>query len=87
VNAVNALGLDFGAVDIVYNNPERLATVIEVNSAPGMEAGSTTLFNYVKAFAEKAGLPEVTMEEFNSKYPEQEDIQPYQLIEEFKNNI
>lgn len=38
--AIAALGLDFGAVDVIWNNHYQLATVLEVNTAPGLE-GST----------------------------------------------
>lgn len=38
-------GLDFGAVDVIYNAKEGKAYVLEVNSAPGLEG--TTLANYV----------------------------------------
>lgn len=40
VAAVNALGLDFGAVDVGYNVHHDRAAVFEVNTAPGLE-GST----------------------------------------------
>lgn len=39
VKAVNILGLDFGAVDIIWNK-DGVAFVLEVNTAPGL-AGST----------------------------------------------
>ena len=87
LDAVRTIGLTFGAVDIIYNNPTRTAFVLEVNSAPGMEAGSTTLFNYVKAFSAKQGLPEVTREAFNLKYPDVENISEYPLITEFTNSL
>lgn len=45
--AVQALGLDFGAVDIIYNEHENQNYVLEVNSAPGLEG--TTLEKYVGA--------------------------------------
>lgn len=48
VAAVNALGLDFGAVDIGYNAHYDKPIVFEVNTAPGLEG--TTLERY----AEKA---------------------------------
>lgn len=35
--AVTALGLDFGAVDVVWNEHYRRAYVLEVNTAPGIE--------------------------------------------------
>lgn len=48
--AVEALGLDFGAVDIRYNGHYKEACVLEVNTAPGLEG--TTLENYVAAVRE-----------------------------------
>lgn len=44
------LGLDFGAIDVIYNQMRGLAYVLEVNSAPGLEG--TTLSNYVRKFRE-----------------------------------
>jgi glutathione synthase/RimK-type ligase-like ATP-grasp enzyme len=49
--AIVALGLDFGAVDIAEDKNGRVC-VYEVNSAPGMELGSTTLRKYVNVFRE-----------------------------------
>lgn len=45
--AVQALGLDFGAVDIIYNEHENQNYVLEVNTAPGLEG--STLEKYVEA--------------------------------------
>lgn len=50
VNAVNALGLDFGAVDLRYNAKQKRCAVLEVNTAPGLEG--TTLEIYVNAVRE-----------------------------------
>lgn len=50
IEAVRALGLDFGAVDVVYNQHYREAYVLEVNTAPGLEA--TTLDNYINRLKE-----------------------------------
>jgi len=36
VNAVKALGLVFGGVDIIWNQPNNKASVLEVNTAPGI---------------------------------------------------
>lgn len=47
VDAVNILGLDFGAVDIAYNQHEDKCYVFEINSAPGLEG--TTLIKYTNA--------------------------------------
>lgn len=50
VRCVNALGLDFGAVDMIYNDKQQKAYVIEVNTAPGLTG--TTLENYTNKFKE-----------------------------------
>lgn len=47
---VDALGLDFGAVDIVFNKQRQTSYVLEVNTAPGLQG--QTLDAYVKAFKE-----------------------------------
>lgn len=47
IQAVNILGLDFGAVDIGYNQHEDKCYVFEVNTAPGLEG--TTLIKYTEA--------------------------------------
>lgn len=44
VNAVAALGLDFGAVDVGWNSTKKQATVYEVNSAPGIAGGTVGVF-------------------------------------------
>ncbi len=41
-------GLDFGAVDVLYNDHANAARVLEINTAPGL-AGQTVT-NYAKAF-------------------------------------
>jgi glutathione synthase/RimK-type ligase-like ATP-grasp enzyme len=45
--AVLALGLDFGGVDVIWNEHEGKAYVLEVNTAPGLEG--TTVSRYVSA--------------------------------------
>ncbi len=45
--AIDALGLDFGAVDLGYNVKGKAATVYEVNTAPGLEG--STLDRYYNA--------------------------------------
>ncbi len=44
INAVHALGLEFGAVDIIRDKIARHSFVLEVNTAPGLEG--TTLQKY-----------------------------------------
>jgi glutathione synthase/RimK-type ligase-like ATP-grasp enzyme len=44
------LALTFGAVDVIYNEKENRAYVLEVNSAPGLEG--QTVKNYAKAIRE-----------------------------------
>jgi len=48
VEAVNALGLDFGAVDIIYNQHLDTYYVLEVNTAVGLSG--QTLTDYTNAF-------------------------------------
>ena len=67
IKGVNALDLDFGAVDIVYNSESDDARILEINTAPGMKKGTTTHYNYVKAFASKFG-EEVTEDLYNRRY-------------------
>jgi glutathione synthase/RimK-type ligase-like ATP-grasp enzyme len=55
IAAVNALGLDFGAVDIGYNVHAGKGVVYEVNTAPGLEG--TTLDTYYEAFLKR--LPQL----------------------------
>jgi len=49
INAVAALGLDFGAVDIITEKQTSKVYVLEVNTAPGFAEGSTTLTRYANA--------------------------------------
>ena len=39
-NAIDAIGLDFGAVDVGYDEKTNTCVVYEINTAPGIE-GST----------------------------------------------
>lgn len=51
VAAIESLGLDFGAVDIIYNKHYNKCYVLEVNTAPGCEG--TTVEAYRQAFVTK----------------------------------
>lgn len=46
--AIAATGLDFGAVDIIWNARSQMAYVLEINSAPGLEG--STVDDYVRFF-------------------------------------
>ena len=46
--AIKALGLDFGAVDIIWNDKQGKAFVLEVNTAPGLEG--QTIEDYAEGF-------------------------------------
>ncbi len=50
IMAVEALGLDFGAVDLIWNKKEDKYYVLEVNTAPGLSG--STLEGYAKRFKE-----------------------------------
>lgn len=52
LNAVTALGLDFGAVDIITEKFTGNVYVLEVNTAIGFTEGSTTFTKYVEAIKE-----------------------------------
>jgi hypothetical protein len=47
ISACRCLGIDFGAVDIVWNEKENKCYLLEVNSAPGLEG--ITLTKYAQA--------------------------------------
>lgn len=47
IAAVESLGLDFGAADIIYNERQNRAYALEVNTAPGLVG--TTIENYAAA--------------------------------------
>ena len=50
LRAFRASGLDFGAVDVIWNQREQQAYVLEINTAPGLTG--TTVDNYARAFRE-----------------------------------
>lgn len=53
VIAVGSLGLDFGAADVIYNDRQERAYVLEVNSAPGLEG--QTAEDYARFFRGEEG--------------------------------
>ena len=68
IEAVLALNLDFGAVDIAYNEEDDNCVVLEVNTAPGMRRGTTTHFNYVNAISKMLYNKEILPEEYCALY-------------------
>lgn len=46
--ALEATGLDFGAVDVIYNARHAIPYVLEINTAPGLEG--STVDDYVRFF-------------------------------------
>jgi hypothetical protein len=59
IKAVSLLGLDFGAVDVIWNESEAKAYVLEVNTAPGIEG--TTVTSYASFFLSRfSALEKVT---------------------------
>lgn len=56
IKAVRALGLDFGAVDVIYN--EGAPYVLEVNTSPGLSG--VTLVKYANAFRRFMGQADLT---------------------------
>ncbi len=48
VKATMACGLDFGAVDVIWNNFQQKAFVLEINTAPGLEG--STVDSYANGF-------------------------------------
>jgi glutathione synthase/RimK-type ligase-like ATP-grasp enzyme len=51
--AIQALGLDFGAVDIIWNDKQQKPYVLEVNTAPGLEG--STIDDYARGFRDLIG--------------------------------
>lgn len=54
VTAIKELGLDFGAVDVIYNRHRNKSYLLEVNTAAGLEG--TTLQNYANAISKYFGI-------------------------------
>ena len=50
VQAIAALGLDFGAVDIIQKDSDNSVYVLEVNTAPGLGEGGSAIAAYAQAF-------------------------------------
>jgi hypothetical protein len=53
LKAVKKLGLHFGAVDLIVDKKTKTPRVLEVNTAPGLEEGSSSLTAYAQAFIDE----------------------------------
>lgn len=51
--AIDVSGIDFGAIDLIYNEKEGQAYVLEVNTAPGLQG--ETVESYANAFKKAFG--------------------------------
>lgn len=56
IKAVQALGLDFGAVDVITEKRTGSVYVLEVNTACGFDPNGSTLQKYITAFKERLGI-------------------------------
>jgi glutathione synthase/RimK-type ligase-like ATP-grasp enzyme len=54
IKALEVSGLDFGAVDVIWNQQNGAAYVLEINTAPGLEG--TTITSYRDAFRKRLGV-------------------------------
>lgn len=80
--AVKEVGLNFGAVDIIWNVFREQAYVLEVNTAPGLEG--STVDNYAKAFEVfYENIPEVGKFEATGKSMVQSIIEKDPVIPEW----
>lgn len=52
LQAFSVLGLDFGAVDVIWNEHDKRAYVLEINTAPGLEG--QTVKDYADYFRERS---------------------------------
>ena len=50
LRAAKCSGLDFGAIDLIYNEKQNQAYVLEINTAPGLQG--STITSYANAFKE-----------------------------------
>ena len=62
IKAVKALGLSFGAVDVLYKERDNKVYILEINTAPGIEG--TTLTSYINYF--KGVINEIPSNESNA---------------------
>ena len=67
MNAINVLGLDFGAIDLLYNSENDEAVVCEVNTAAGQKVGTTTNYRYIKAIEEFVGN-DISIDIYNRRW-------------------
>lgn len=69
LEAMEALGLDFGAIDLLMNSETGECRVVEANTACGMKVSTTTHYRYIQNFMEYAGNA-FSLELYNRRYGE-----------------
>lgn len=84
VISVKAVGLDFGAVDVVWNAFREQAYVLEINTAPGLEG--STVEDYSKALIELT--EKVVGKKSNFLFSKQAEItQDHSYISDYINTV
>lgn len=60
LDAVNSMGLDFGAVDIIYNDKHKTCYALEVNTAPGLTGENPFIYAVAieRIYGEKKPVPQ-----------------------------
>lgn len=71
IDGIKAMGLDFGAVDIIHNTKNNQSAILEINTAPGMarKKGSwDTHYRYVRAIQKFIDNTDLTENAYELKY-------------------
>ena len=63
LKVLDIVGLDFGAVDVVWNEKKARAYVLEINTAPGLEGA--TVLAYRMMFCKLLGINATPMDEYD----------------------
>ena len=67
LQAINTLGLHFGAIDLLYNSEDDEVVVCEINTSPGQKIGTTTNYRYIKAIEEFMGN-NISIDDYNRRW-------------------
>ncbi len=75
-NAVKALGLDFGAVDVIYNAHRGQAYVLEVNTAPGLEGATLDIYaNMVRNYLHRNSMSRIEWQPTLTEAVEEQQVE------------